>query len=57
MKTESDTPEYRIFSDALRKVLSVPRAKLKAKLAAEKRARARKKRAKVSAASRAAAGA
>jgi hypothetical protein len=57
MKQESETPEYTKFSDALRTVLSVPRAKLKAKLDAEKRARARKKRAKVSAASRVPAGA
>jgi hypothetical protein len=52
MKQESESPEYAKFSDALRKVLSVPHSQLKAKLDAEKRARARKKRAKVSAASR-----
>jgi hypothetical protein len=57
MKHESETPEYQKFSDALRKVLSVPHAKLKAKLEAEKHARARKKRAKLSSASRATAGA
>jgi hypothetical protein len=57
MKHESDSSEYARFSDALRKVLSVPHSELKAKLDAEKRQRARKKRAKLSSVSRATAGA
>lgn len=40
-KNESD--EYATFETALKKVLSVPHAKIKSKLDAEKRKRAKKK--------------
>jgi hypothetical protein len=49
MKREPETPEYRRFSRALRKVLSVSHTEMKAKLDAEKRSKARRKRSKASA--------
>jgi len=45
---KNDRGEYATFADALKKVLSVPRSKIKAKLDAEKRARKRRASSRVS---------
>jgi hypothetical protein len=49
MKSETNTPEYRKFSEALKKILSVSHADMKKQLDKEKRQKKRKKRAKASA--------
>jgi hypothetical protein len=49
MKKESETPEYRKFSEALRKVLSVSHDDLKARLADDKARKEQKERSKSSA--------
>jgi len=49
--SKSDRNEYATFADALKKVLSVPRSEITAKLDAEKRARKRQTKKRASRAS------
>jgi hypothetical protein len=49
VKDEMNTPEFRKFTKFMTALVAVPHAEIKKKLDAEKRSKARKKRAKASA--------